>query len=244
MPTTNTNSQHPDHTRLKRIITLGAMPLLLAALGGGYLVRVLSAHRRPRPVPHEQLWGGADVQLPGDGVGDLFHRRYSVVIDRPRLKKQALMDQIKTNFPEFCPKLLADFKKVQGHPQIMRVGDEYTIGMLGPWNGEVRVVEVDKTQFTFATLEGHPEAGQITFAVTAHPTRPGAIRFEINSWARSRDTLVSLSYEGIKIGKEVQKNVWSIFCEEVVAASGGEQVGDVEVVTEQHSRVGEVTPIV
>lgn len=226
------------HTKL--IATLGT----LVAVGGAYALRALNAHRRPRPVARELLWGKHDVQLPEDGVGDLFHRRYSVVIDHPRLKRQALMDRIKTDFPEFCPKLLADFKKTQGHPQIMRVGDEYSIGILGPWNGEVRVTEVGKTQFTFVTLEGHPEAGQITFALVQEPTRPSAIRFEINSWARSRDALVNLSYEGIKIGKEVQKNVWSSFCEQVVVASGGEQVGDIEVVTEQHTRDGEVTPIV
>lgn len=224
----------------KTLFTIGA----LTALGGAYLLRALTAHRRPRPVPRNLLWGKYNVQLPGDGVGDLFHRRYSVVIDRPQIKGRALMDRIKTDFPEFCPKLLADFKKTLGQPHIMRVGDEYSIGILGPWNGEVRVAEVGKTQFTFVTLEGHPEAGQITFALVGEPTRPGAIRFEINSWARSRDVLVNLSYEGIKIGKEVQKNVWSTFCEQVVAASGGERVGEIEVVTEKHTRDGEVTPLV
>lgn len=229
-------------TKLKTITTatLGA----LTALGGAYLVRNFNAHRRPRPVPRELLWGAYKVQLPGDGVGKLFHCRYSVTIDRPRIKSTALLEQIKLRFPDFCPKLMANFTKTCGSAHTMRVGDEYSIGILGPWDGQVRVTEVTKNSFTFVTLEGHPEAGQITFAVVPHPTRPDAIRFEINSWARSRDMLVNLSYDQIKIGKEVQKNVWVTFCDHVVATSGGNRVGEVDVVREERTQEGEVIPIV
>lgn len=222
----------------------GALPSLLAALLGAYLVRAATAHRRPRPVPQEVLGGDERVQLPAEGYGVLFHRRYSVVIDNSRLRRRALMDRVKADLHEFSPKLLANFRKTKGHSRQMRVGDEYQISILGPWNGGVRVAEVSPTSFTFVTLEGHPEAGQITFAVTRNVTRPGSICFEINSWARSRDMIVSLSYKEGKVGKEVQKNAWVTFCERVAEASGGTIHGEVEVRTEEHDPKGEVVPIV
>jgi hypothetical protein len=239
--------QHPSNTSRARTFLLAAggalAPLLVAAAGAG-LVRLFTPHRRPRPVPRALLRGRDDAQLPSEGHGTLFHRRYGAVIDRPRLKGRALMDLVKADLRSFSPRLLADFKKTKGHQRIMRVGDEYHITILGPWNGGVRVSEVTPTSFTFITLEGHPEAGQITFAVTGNATRPGAICFEINSWARSRDMLVGLSYDQGKIGKKVQENAWVTFCERVAEASGGQLHGEVEVVTEEHDGAGEVIPVV
>lgn len=237
-------SRNTYNTSRAKAFAAAALPSLAAAVAGALLVRGATRHRRPRPVARELLWGEHRVQLPGDGYGVLFHRRYSVVIDRPRLRGRRLMDRIKADLADFSPRVLASFKKTRGHPRVMHVGDEYDITILGPWNGGVRVAEVTPTSFTFVTLEGHPEAGQITFAVTGHAGRPGAICFEINSWARSRDMLVSLSYREGKIGKEVQKNAWVTFCERVAKASGGTQHGEVEVTTEERDVEGEVIPVV
>lgn len=202
------------------------------------------AHREPRPVPSELIWGDYRLQLPSDGVGTLFRRRYSILINQPRIGDRELMDKIKADFHELSPSLLADFKKVKGDPTQMQLGDEYDIAMLGPWNGGVRVTENTDTSFTFVTLEGHPEAGQITFALSRQDVPPGMLRFEINSWARSRDMIVSLAYEHIGIGKEVQKNVWVTFCENVAEASGGVPAGEAEVSTEERDSEGKIIPLV
>lgn len=223
---------------------IGAIPALIAAaVGLARLFRALTAHRRPRPIPRELLWGEHRLQLPGDGVGTLFHRRYTVLIKSPRLSDRELMDRVKADLRALSPRHLADFRKARGHPRRMAVGDEYKIVIMGPWNGRVRVTEVTPTSFTFVTLKGHPEAGQITFALDRTDLRPGCVRFEINSWARSRDMLVSLGYEHAGIGKEIQKNAWVSFCQAVVAASGGEAADDVEVITEERITGGEVVPI-
>lgn len=235
-----------DTTRRSRLLKIaagGVILPLLAAFFGVVLVRAATAHRRPRPVPRWLLKGAHRAQLAQEGHGILFHRRYRVVIDRPRLKARALMDAVKADVHAFSPTLLADFKKSKGAPHTMRPGDEYAINILGPWNGKVRVTEVTPTSFTFVTLKGHPEAGQITFAVTHHGTAPGALCFEINSWARSRDALVSLSYHEGKIGKKVQENSWVTFCERVVEASGGVQHGEIEVTTDELDKKGEVVPL-
>ena len=229
--------------RARTLVAIGAIPALIAAAVGLKVIRALTAHRRPRPIPRELLWGEHRLQLPGDGVGTLFHRRYSVLVKNPALGDRELMDHVKADLRQLSPKHLADFRKVRGHPRRMAVGDEYKIVIMGPWNGSVRVIEVTPTSFTFVTLKGHPEAGQITFALDRSDLRPGCVRFEINSWARSRDMLVSLGYEHAGIGKEIQKNAWVSFCQAVVAASGGEAAGEIEVVTEERTAGGEVIPI-
>jgi hypothetical protein len=231
--------------RARKLLSGRAVPSLIALFSGAALLGWLLKRRpRPRPVPRRLMWGRQQVQLPGDGYGALFHRRYWVEIDRPKLGPRALMDLVKCDVGGFCPRLLADFTKSKGHPTLMQPGDEYKIVILGPWNGAVRVVEVKPASFTFVTLEGHPEAGQITFSARRHITRPRTLRFEIRSWARSRDMLVSLGYNEGKIGKEIQKNAWVAFCERVAEASGGTIRGEVQVATEEQGAKGEVVPVV
>ena len=54
---------------------------------------------------------------------------------------------------------MATFDKVTGAEDRMAVDDEYFIHISGPWNGPVRVVDIDETSFTLATRDGHLEAG-------------------------------------------------------------------------------------
>lgn len=199
------------------------------------------SQEEPRAVPRELEANGAPSQLPGDGVGPLFHRRYRADIARPTQPAEALMLAIKRDVGHFSPEQLAKFTKTKGGPD-MQPGDEYDITIMGPWNGSVRVIDVTPTSFTFVTLEGHPEAGEICFRLMPHPERDEALRFEIVSWARSRDALVSMTYKDARIGREVQKGAWTRFCEAVVEASGGELIGTIEVITEERPFEGEVVP--
>lgn len=228
---------------VKRLLTGGGEPAPQIAQARGPFARFAFWRRTPRPIPAHLTQGGPRVQLTGDGHGPLFHRRYSVVIARPKLSAEALMGQIKADVAAFAPRLLADFKKTKGAEDVMRPGDEYHITILGPWNGSVRVIEETPTSFTLITLEGHPEAGEISFSLDPHPSRPGTLCFEICSWARSRDMIVGLTYKEAGVGKEMQKNAWVAFCERVAEASGGRQVGEATVVTEEHRFEGEVIPI-
>lgn len=227
---------------VKRLLTGRAEPSPQRTSGGPF-ARFAFWRRAPRPVPAHLARGGPKIQLPGDGHGPLFFRSYTIDFVAAQLGAEALMEQVKTDLERFSPRMLAHFEKSKGDPKVMRPGDEYHITILGPWNGSVRVVETTPTSFTFVTLEGHPEAGQITFSLDPHPSRRDALRFEICSWARSRDMLVGLTYKEAGVGKEVQKNAWATFCERVAEAGGGERLGDVTVVTEERSFDGEVIPV-
>lgn len=229
---------------LKRLLMGGPTSSERTQAAGGRLGRIAFWRRRtPRPVPARLTRGGKAVQLPGDGHGPLFHRRYAVEFEGAQAGAEELMGRVKANLADFSPSLLAKFEKCKGDPAVMREGDEYDITILGPWNGMVRVVEVTPTSFCFITLEGHPEAGEIIFSLEPVKARSGALRFEICSWARSRDMIVGLTYKEVGVGKEVQKNAWVTFCERVVEASGGRKLGEVTVVTEEQRFDGEVIPV-
>lgn len=200
--------------------------------------------RAPRPVPSHLQDSGEPLQLPSEGVGDLVQRRYWVDITNSQLTARTLMRQVKRELPAFSPQMLAAFRKSKGWRWRMAVGDEYAINIVGPFNGAVRVTEVTPTSFTFVTLRGHPEAGQIRFVASALPEVPGGLRFEIISWARSRDSIVYLGYYFGRLGKLLQQQVWVGFCKRIVACSGGTMRGKVEVHTKELSVAGEVVPIV
>jgi hypothetical protein len=100
--------------------------------------------------------------------------------------------------------------------------------MPGPWDGPVRVIHRDATCFRLATLDGHLEAGEIEFR--ASPA-DGAVRFEIESWARAGDRLADLLYNKLRLAKEIQLNMWSHFCVRTAALAGGRPQGGVTIRT-------------
>ena len=177
-------------------------------------------------------------QPAAEGAGPKLERRYYIDVERPRLTPPQLMAAVQADVPGFSPGLLADFERTRGVEGTLRVGDEFHIKILGPWNGSVRVTQVGPTSFEFVTLEGHPEAGHIGFAVCSLDGRPDALRFEIHSVARSRDGLVAFAYDTIGGGKLMQKATWVEFCERVARASGGQALGPVTVETIRHAPDG------
>ncbi len=170
-----------------------------------------------------------NVQLEGEGFGKLLGRHYAVRL-KSTLEPSALMDRIKQNLSALSPDELAAFEKTNGSAWGLKLGDEFDIQILGPWNGSVRVIEVTSDAFSFVTLRGHPEAGKIRFAVTRG--HPGELNATITSWARSRDAVVDLGYDKLGLGKGLQTTTWRTFLERIATLSGGELIGEV-VVSEQ-----------
>jgi hypothetical protein len=150
------------------------------------------------------------------------------------MSAEELMATMQADPNRFSPQLLARFEKTKGEEGQMALGDEYFIHITGPWNGPVRVTEVTPTSFAFVTLEGHLEAGEIHFEAAPHPERANALHFEIYSWARSRDQAVRFAYEVAGIAKSAQTSMWANWCRCVVEESGGELVGEIEIVTEKN----------
>jgi hypothetical protein len=176
----------------------------------------------PEGLPREKLL------LPDEGVGALFHRTYRVRIAQAHVSPEELMRQVSADPDVVAPREFASFNKLQGEKGRMRVGDEYVVRMAGPWDGPVRVAEVEPTSLRLVTLDGHLEAGQIEFRVEQED---GRLVFSIESWARSGDRLSNLLYGYLRMAKEVQLHMWTSFLERVIELAGGNRFGRLEIET-------------
>ncbi len=204
-----------------------------------YMWRTTVLHRREAvrtavadhlPPPYPSGVDDSEVQGLRDGVGPLFHRRYSTRIRQSSLSATALMTELKTDLNQAAPKKFARFQRVLGDDPCLRLGDEYVVRMPGPWDGPVRVIADDAQSFRLATLSGHLEAGQIEFRVRADGEE---IAFEIESWARSADRLSNLLYHKVRMAKEVQLHMWTSFLERVIVLSSGRMSGGVDIDTQR-----------
>ena len=104
----------------------------------------------------------ADEQPPeqpaATGSGPMLQWRYFIDVARARRLPVLLMRKVQTHLSDFSFGLLADFERKDGPESLLKVGDEFHIKILGPWNGAVRVTDAGAIPFEFVTLEGHPEA--------------------------------------------------------------------------------------
>ena len=170
--------------------------------------------------------GGDDVQVPSDGVGPLFHRRYVGRVRDPKRTPEELMALVSADPNRVAPREFARFTKASGPDDRMEVGDEFVVRMPGPWDGPVRVVAKSPTSFRLATLDGHLEAGQIEFRAERDDHR--RLVFTIESWASSGDRLSKLLYQNLRMAKEVQFHMWTSVLEKVAGFAGGRLVGGIE----------------
>ena len=189
------------------------------------------AGRLPDDAPPELPAGPSrdEVQHPPDGVGPLFHRIYRARIREARVAPHELIEAVTADLDRVAPSEFASFAKVLGEDGTMAVGDEYVVRMPGPWDGPVRVVDRTPTSFRFVTLDGHLEAGQISFAAE----RGELLEFSIESWAQSGDRLSNLLYHHLRMAKEVQLHMWTSFLEQVTKLAGGRLTGGIEIISRE-----------
>ena len=218
-----------------RLATTLTWPLGIALTSWEYMWRTTPMHRSelagdrddlPPPLPDGLRRDG--LQLPAGGVGPLFHRRYEARIRDSRLTADELIDRLRRDPNHASPTELARFHKEDGGSEPLRLNHELLVQMPGPWNGPVRVVEGTRTSFRYATLDGHLEAGQIEFSAA---DEDGALRFRIESWARSGDRLSNVLHEHLRMAKEVQLHMWTSFIERVAHVTGGRLTGGIEIET-------------
>ena len=98
-------------------------------------------------------------------------------------------------------------------------------------HGMVRVAESTHESFTLATLDGHTEAGHITFSVVESEDAPLHVRIE--SWARARDSVVATAYHTLRVGKQIQTEAWITFLQRLSALAGVEGTPEVQIADEE-----------
>jgi Domain of unknown function (DUF1990) len=220
----------------RRAGTVARWPLGMGLAFWRYLWRTMPLHRSDedgspdRDLPPPLPGGLADgrIQRPEDGSGPLFRRRYRVRIVGGGHTPEGLMGELLRAPNRAAPIEVAVFRKTRGGEGPLAVGDEFVVRMPGPWDGPVVVVDRTPTSFRFATLSGHLEAGQIEFRTSADGD---AVRFQIESWARSGDRLSGLLFDRVKLAKEMQLHMWTHFCERAAKLAGGRIRGGIHIDT-------------
>jgi hypothetical protein len=229
----------------RRLATALTWPVGIALTSWHYMWRTTPMHRSevpgdsddlPPPLP--ESFRRDDLQLPSDGVGPLLHRRYEARIRESRLTAEALIDQLSRDPNRASPTEFARFRKLGRGSEPLRPNDELLVHMPGPWNGPVRVAETTPTSFRYATLDRHLEAGQIEFSAEDDGD---ALRFRIESWARSGDRVSNLLFEHLRMAKEVQLHMWTSFIERVAELAGGKLTGGIVIETRRLDEPDAVT---
>jgi hypothetical protein len=223
-------------SRSRRLATAIRWPVGIALTSWQYMWRTTPMHRVERegsPVEDAppRLPAGVsseEVQLPEHGAGPLFHRRYRVRIRDVKCSPEELMALVSGAPDRVAPTEFASFQKVLGDEGRMALGDEFVVRMPGPWDGPVRVVDIQPTSFRLATLAGHLEAGQIEFTAARDGDH---VVFHIESWARSGDRLSDLLYDRVRMAKEIQLHMWTSLLERVARAAGGRITGGIDIET-------------
>lgn len=146
------------------------------------------------------------------GVGPLLQRDYWAVFADCPLKPSEVIARVKSSFCEFPPSALVQFTAPGG----IRIGADLDIQIRPAQQCFVRVIHEDAQSFTLGTLEGHPEAGRITFGAYRNPERD--VIFHIRSRARSATTSRLIGF--LAIGDAMQTNTWTDFIINVARAVG------------------------
>jgi hypothetical protein len=144
-----------------------------------------------------------DVFPAARGVGPLLQRDYWAVLSDCPLSPVEVIGRLKAEFCTLPPSSLVHFDAPDGVALDAVLDIVVTPGQ----RCSVRVIHEDRQSITFATLDGHPEAGRITFG--AYRNAVGAVIFHIRSRARSTTAASRLGF--IAIGEAMQTNTWTDF---------------------------------
>jgi len=224
-------------TITRRAATAARWPIGVLKTGWDYLWRTTPIDRReqpgsmpqdaPPPLPPDT--DRTEHQGVEDGFGPLMHRCYFVRIRDAEHTAEELIQAFAGVPDRAAPRALVSFVKLHGEEGVLRVGDEFTVRMPGPWDGPVRVVEITGNGFGLVTLDGHLEAGRIRFS--ADDLGPGRLEVRIEAWARGGDRLSNLLFDRLPVNKEVQLHMWTSVLERLIKLSGGTRDGRVDITT-------------
>lgn len=161
------------------------------------------------------------------GFGPFLQRDYWAVISECRVRPSEIIARLAADFWDFAPSNLCQFKPVGCEGRALRGGDLLSISIPMAPSCEVRVLHMDAQSLTLGTLEGHPEAGRITFG--AYRNDLGDVVFHIRSRARSGSLHFYFGF--VAVGEAMQTNTWTEFVNRVAATFGSGAVGPVHAET-------------
>lgn len=147
-----------------------------------------------------------------EGAGPLLMRDYWAILADCSFSPSELMCRVKERFCDLPPEALVKFAAPDG----LGCGTELDIDIMPAQHCRVRVIHEDAQSLTLATLEGHPEAGRITFG--AYRNSAGEVIFHIRSRARSASAAHLIGF--MAIGEAMQTNTWTDFINRTASSAG------------------------
>ena len=170
-----------------------------------------------------------EMQPATNGAGPLIQRDYWAVIAGSKLPPSGIIEMLAERFPDFAPPELVKFRFAEGCSTPIDVGDELEIQIRMAGECAVRVVHRDRNSLTLGTLEGHPEAGRITFG--AYRNERGDVVFHIRS--RARASGLTKYIEFLAGGDPMQTNTWVDFINALSQTVGSGVVESIHVEQEE-----------
>ena len=176
------------------------------------IARLLAEARSAAPT-YPEVGATRDAQLPTGFRHDRYERRLGCgeeVFERAVTALRVWQAQVGAGVELF--------------PHGARVGDEGTVVLLfrvlGLWATlPCRVVyveeELERFAFAYGTLPGHPERGEVRFAVERDAA--GDVAFRIVSFSRTVDPLARL---GSPVTRRIQQRVTERYLDAIAAAAG------------------------
>jgi len=163
------------------------------------------------------------VQPTPEGSGPLLQRDYVLVVRDAACTPEAALEKVRADFPSFSPEQFARFKRPEGETGLLGPEDRMGIDLTGYGYCEVVLTDLDPLDFTLRTIQGHAEAGRITFAALTDIS--GNLVLRIRSRARAFNPLIYVGHA--LLGQHMQTRIWMTFLQRWAEACGGEVLGDV-----------------
>ncbi len=175
-----------------------------------------------------------ELQAAAHGAGPLLQRDYWAVFKTCDKSPSEVMAHVKCRFCELPPTALVTFEAPNG----VALDAELDIVITPGQSCRVRVLHEDAQSLTLGTLDGHPEAGRITFG--AYRNRARNVIFHIRSRARSADTVKLLGF--LAVGEAMQTDTWTDFINNAAASLGARIEGSIRADTSEVEEVPEDGP--
>ena len=181
---------------------------------------VLGVQPTPLDESLSKLCESLPENSPETGVGRLEHKSFWIDLDGPGTDAAGLMTLFKDRIQEIMP---IDFSAEPDAPRRIEYGETLSARLPGRGNIQVRVLECETDRVTFATIEGHPLAGMVSF--TARP-EAGRLRFAVDTHTRPANTL---DWFAIHLaGRWFQDLTWKHVVEKTAQLSGASFNGGVQ----------------
>jgi anti-anti-sigma regulatory factor len=160
---------------------------------------------RAPPLP-SKAWNrnvtGRRAVGPVKGFGQLWQKTYRLKVSDPSVTPEQAILALKQNFPSFQPSYNRFYPSPKGIlPGEIVAIDSSTPG--GPVSTGVLILYADDRSFTFATPQGHPESGWVSFS--AYESQGNTV-VQILGLARANDPIFEAAFR--LVGSKMQVKTW------------------------------------